>query len=101
MIWSLQSWHRFALINGNCSRMLRRFVCRWHFVCQMCARPERPAREFCRAVADRATTLAFVSTLFAHLQTQDTAKLSIRRPGLADAGSVAATLARRRTPRAP
>jgi len=51
---------------GNCSRMLRRFVCRWHFVCQMCARPERFVREFCRAVADRATTLAFVSTLFAH-----------------------------------
>lgn len=30
--------------------------------------PQRFVTEFCRAVADRATTLAFVSALFAHLQ---------------------------------
>jgi hypothetical protein len=35
-------------------------------------------------------SLDFVDTLFAHLQTHDIAKLAIKRPGLADAGSVAA-----------
>ena len=45
-------------------------------------------------------TLAFVSTLFLPADT-DIAKLVIRRLGLADAGSVAATLPRRHTPRAP
>lgn len=37
-------------------------------------------------------SIGFVCTLFARLQTHDIAKFGLKRPGLTDAGSIAAPL---------
>jgi hypothetical protein len=88
LIWS---------INDNTSRTLRRFA----LDCVSCARCARDpngllgnsvgkwqdGQRHSRPHSAR-VSLDFVGTLFAHQQTHDIAKLAIRRPGLAYAGSV-------------
>jgi len=80
------------------SKTLRRFAFGLYLVCEMCSvlNPNGLLGNSVGQWQDRAATfptafrqrsLDFVGTLFAHLRTHNIAKLAIRRPGLADAGS--------------